>query len=197
MHHRRAVLIGGLATMCVTAAPVQSIASEETPLEKMPLLEGKDYGKSRMRCVGACTWYMHYGGRSSIMCCSGAYTHAYTIPCTTSLLHHHHHHHHNNNNRYPDYTLTPSGLQYIDLREGTGKQPNQGATVLIDWGGYTIGYYGRPFEARNKVRVWAMCGERNVVCIEAQNKVSDGVYITLKMPVLVFIDLIVHNILVS
>lgn len=53
--------------------------------------------------------------------------------------------------RYPDYTLTPSGLQYIDLREGSGKQPQQGATVLIDWGGYTIGYYGRPFEARNKV----------------------------------------------
>ena len=24
-------------------------------------------------------------------------------------------------------------------------------TVVIDWDGYTIGYYGRPFEARNKV----------------------------------------------
>ena len=26
-----------------------------------------------------------------------------------------------------------------------------GDVVLIDWDGYTIGYYGRPFEARNKV----------------------------------------------
>jgi hypothetical protein len=24
---------------------------------------------------------------------------------------------------------------------------------VLDWDGYTIGYYGRPFEARNKARV--------------------------------------------
>lgn len=26
---------------------------------------------------------------------------------------------------------------------------------MVDWAGYTIGYYGRPFEARNKVRRWS------------------------------------------
>lgn len=55
------------------------------------------------------------------------------------------------NFRYPDYTATPSGLQYQDLKEGAGAQPQPGQTVVIDWAGYTIGYYGRPFEARNKV----------------------------------------------
>lgn len=53
---------------------------------------------------------------------------------------------------FPDYELTPSGLQYKDLREGTGASPQIGNTVVIDWAAYTIGYYGRVFEARNKVR---------------------------------------------
>ena len=47
--------------------------------------------------------------------------------------------------------MTSSGLQFKDLKEGTGDSPSPGATVVIDWDGYTIGYYGRPFEARNKV----------------------------------------------
>lgn len=29
--------------------------------------------------------------------------------------------------------------------------PQEGDTCVVDWDGYTIGYYGRPFEARNKV----------------------------------------------
>lgn len=53
--------------------------------------------------------------------------------------------------RYSDYVRTPSGLQYQDLRPGTGKDARDGAQVTVDWDGYTIGYYGRPFEARNKV----------------------------------------------
>ena len=112
---RRALLLAGVAA---TVASTSTAVADEVPLEKMPFLDGKDYGKSRMRCVGS------------------------PLTCTAAHVLH----------RYPDYTLTTSGLQYIDLREGTGKQPQQGATVLIDWGGYTIGYYGRPFEARNKVR---------------------------------------------
>ena len=40
-----------------------------------------------------------------------------------------------------------SGLQVA----GKGVSPRAGQTVVIDWDGYTIGYYGRPFEARNKV----------------------------------------------
>ncbi|KAB1202440.1 Peptidyl-prolyl cis-trans isomerase FKBP19, chloroplastic [Morella rubra] len=54
--------------------------------------------------------------------------------------------------RYPDYTETESGLQYKDLRVGTGPTPKMGETVVVDWDGYTIGYYGRIFEARNKTK---------------------------------------------
>ncbi|KAF3790480.1 Peptidyl-prolyl cis-trans isomerase [Nymphaea thermarum] len=66
--------------------------------------------------------------------------------------------------RYPDYTETSSGLQYKhidcdmnlkglqDLRLGSGPTPNVGETVVVDWDGYTIGYYGRIFEARNKTK---------------------------------------------
>lgn len=41
--------------------------------------------------------------------------------------------------RYSDYTRTESGLQYQDLREGTGKSAMPGAQVTVDWDGYTIG----------------------------------------------------------
>ncbi|KAG8365782.1 hypothetical protein BUALT_Bualt17G0007600 [Buddleja alternifolia] len=54
--------------------------------------------------------------------------------------------------RYPDYTETNSGLQYKDLRVGSGPTPKIGETVVVDWDGYTIGYYGRIFEARNKTK---------------------------------------------
>jgi FKBP-type peptidyl-prolyl cis-trans isomerase len=53
---------------------------------------------------------------------------------------------------YPDYDTTPSGLQYKELRAGdaSAASPRPGDLVVIDFDGYTIGYYGRPFEARNK-----------------------------------------------
>ncbi|XP_008797137.1 peptidyl-prolyl cis-trans isomerase FKBP19, chloroplastic isoform X1 [Phoenix dactylifera] len=54
--------------------------------------------------------------------------------------------------RYPDYTETQSGLQYKDLRVGDGPTPKMGDMVVVDWDGYTIGYYGRIFEARNKTK---------------------------------------------
>ncbi|GFP83064.1 peptidyl-prolyl cis-trans isomerase fkbp19 chloroplastic [Phtheirospermum japonicum] len=54
--------------------------------------------------------------------------------------------------RYPDYVETISGLQYKDLRVGSGPTPKIGETVVVDWDGYTIGYYGRIFEARNKTK---------------------------------------------
>ncbi|KAK4773540.1 hypothetical protein SAY87_028559 [Trapa incisa] len=54
--------------------------------------------------------------------------------------------------KYPDYTETGSGLQYKDLRLGNGPTPKAGEVVVIDWDGYTIGYYGRIFEARNKTK---------------------------------------------
>lgn len=54
--------------------------------------------------------------------------------------------------KYPDYAETSSGLQYKDLRAGSGQTAKMGDTVVVDWDGYTIGYYGRIFEARNKTK---------------------------------------------
>ncbi|XP_031272457.1 peptidyl-prolyl cis-trans isomerase FKBP19, chloroplastic-like [Pistacia vera] len=61
--------------------------------------------------------------------------------------------------RYPDYTETDSGLQYKDLRLGSGPTPKMGETVVVDWDGYTIGYYGRIFEARNKTKGGSFVGD--------------------------------------
>ena len=62
-------------------------------------------------------------------------------------------------NIYPDFTLTASGLQYKDFREGSGASPKPGQRVIVDWDGYTAGYYGRPFEARNKAKGGAFTGD--------------------------------------
>ncbi|CAN8299613.1 unnamed protein product [Cochlearia groenlandica] len=61
--------------------------------------------------------------------------------------------------KYPDYTETQSGLQYKDLRIGTGPIAKKGERVVVDWDGYTIGYYGRIFEARNKTKGGSFEGE--------------------------------------
>lgn len=61
--------------------------------------------------------------------------------------------------KYPDFVLTDSGLQYKDLRDGSGNTAQEGSQVTIDWDGYTIGYYGRPFEARNKSKGGAFVGD--------------------------------------
>ncbi|KAH6809832.1 FKBP-like peptidyl-prolyl cis-trans isomerase family protein [Perilla frutescens var. frutescens] len=61
--------------------------------------------------------------------------------------------------RYPDYTETNSGLQYKDLRVGTGPTPKIGEVVVVDWDGFTIGYYGRIFEARNKTKGGSFVGD--------------------------------------
>lgn len=53
---------------------------------------------------------------------------------------------------YPDFVQKPSGLQYKVVKEGTGSTPAVGDRVVVDWEGYTIGYYGRPFQTRGKVK---------------------------------------------
>ena len=54
---------------------------------------------------------------------------------------------------YPDFKQAPSGLQYKIVKEGTGASyAKKGDRVVVDWEGYTIGYYGRPFQTRNKVK---------------------------------------------
>jgi FKBP-type peptidyl-prolyl cis-trans isomerase len=51
---------------------------------------------------------------------------------------------------YPDFTqVKGTGLQYKVVKEGTGKVATKGDKVAVDWEGYTIGYYGRPFQTRN------------------------------------------------
>jgi len=34
---------------------------------------------------------------------------------------------------YPDYTKEESGLQYKDVKSGTGDNPKQGDRVVFDW----------------------------------------------------------------
>ncbi|TKY64755.1 Peptidyl-prolyl cis-trans isomerase FKBP19 [Spatholobus suberectus] len=46
-----------------------------------------------------------------------------------------------------------------DLRPGNGPKPKMGETVVVDWDGYTIGYYGRIFEARNKTKRGSFQGD--------------------------------------
>ena len=61
---------------------------------------------------------------------------------------------------YPDFVQTDSGLQYKDLAVGTGdRAASTGSTVVVDWSGVTIGYYGRIFEARNKPRGGSFTGD--------------------------------------
>jgi hypothetical protein len=52
---------------------------------------------------------------------------------------------------YPDFEQL-NGLQYKQIKEGQGKSPSIGDRVVVDWEGYTIGYYGRPFQTRGKVK---------------------------------------------
>mmetsp|Transcript_142595 Transcript_142595/g.273910 ORF Transcript_142595/g.273910 Transcript_142595/m.273910 type:complete len:311 (-) Transcript_142595:62-994(-) len=48
----------------------------------------------------------------------------------------------------PDFVKLPTGLRYKDAKKGTGKMPEEGDRVVLDWSGYTIGYFGRPFETK-------------------------------------------------
>lgn len=60
---------------------------------------------------------------------------------------------------YSDYVQTASGLQYQDIKVGEGPSPKEGQTCVVDWAGVTVGYYGRPFEARNKPKGSAFTGD--------------------------------------
>ena len=37
--------------------------------------------------------------------------------------------------------------RYKDMVQGTGAEFTPDKKAVIDWDGYTLGYYGRPFEA--------------------------------------------------
>jgi hypothetical protein len=53
---------------------------------------------------------------------------------------------------YEDFIDMPEGWSYKDVKIGTSTDTNgdlkDGDRVVFDWSGYTIGYFGRPFEAK-------------------------------------------------
>jgi hypothetical protein len=49
---------------------------------------------------------------------------------------------------YSDFAKTEEGWSFRDVKGGVGESPNKGDRVVFDWSGYTIGYFGRPFEAK-------------------------------------------------
>lgn len=50
--------------------------------------------------------------------------------------------------QYEDFTKAPEGFSFRDVTLGTGDFPKIGDRVVFEWSGYTIGYFGRPFEAK-------------------------------------------------
>ena len=133
---RRAVSGAAAAAVLLLGAAGPSAALVKG-FEPMAALKGKDYGKERQRCwLVPHSCFQHYLQKEVLT----------PSPKHKAPMH-----------RYSDYVRTPSGLQYQDLRPGTGKDAREGAQVTVDWDGYTIGYYGRPFEARNKVAASSPC----------------------------------------
>jgi len=49
---------------------------------------------------------------------------------------------------YGDFTDSPLGYSYKDVTVGSGDSPSRGDRAVFDWSGYTIGYFGRPFQAK-------------------------------------------------
>jgi FKBP-type peptidyl-prolyl cis-trans isomerase len=51
--------------------------------------------------------------------------------------------------QYDDFIKDPEGWSYRDVNKGGGStNPRDGDRVVYEWSGYTIGYFGRPFEAK-------------------------------------------------
>jgi FKBP-type peptidyl-prolyl cis-trans isomerase len=51
--------------------------------------------------------------------------------------------------QYPDFTPSEEGWSYRDVTPGKGDvKAMLGDRVVFDWSGYTIGYFGRPFQAK-------------------------------------------------
>ena len=52
---------------------------------------------------------------------------------------------------YEDFKQQSEGYSVRDVQVGKGESPQMGDRVVFDWSGYTIGYFGRPFEAKGWV----------------------------------------------
>ena len=61
----------------------------------------------------------------------------------------------------PGFERTRSGLQIKDVKEGTGAAAATGDRVVYEWEGYTIGYFGRPFEKKAGLKGGDFEGERD------------------------------------
>lgn len=49
---------------------------------------------------------------------------------------------------YEDFERSNEGWLYREVKAGTGDNAKEGDRVVFDWSGYTIGYFGRPFQAK-------------------------------------------------
>jgi hypothetical protein len=49
---------------------------------------------------------------------------------------------------YSDFTKSKEGWFYREVNPGSGAPAKEGDRVVFDWSGYTIGYFGRPFQAK-------------------------------------------------
>ena len=49
---------------------------------------------------------------------------------------------------YSDFSESKSGWSFRDTNPGKGEGAQLGDRVVYDWSGYTIGYFGRPFQAK-------------------------------------------------
>ena len=58
--------------------------------------------------------------------------------------------------------MLDSGLQVKDVKLGDGEAPAKGDRAVIDWSGYTIGYYGRIFEGAGKAQGGAFANEKDL-----------------------------------
>ena len=61
----------------------------------------------------------------------------------------------------PGFARTRTGLQIKDVKEGTGAAAAAGDRVVYEWEGYTIGYFGRPFEKKAGLKGGDFEGERD------------------------------------
>jgi len=117
-----------------------TVANADGKLEYQPALQGLDYGKPRYHFHNYHLQYQHYYYHHQCINITIIIINAIiTITIIISTF-------------YPDFIQKPSGLQYKIVKEGDGKTAAKGDRVVIDWEGYTIGYYGRPFQVRNKVK---------------------------------------------
>ncbi|KAK8448510.1 hypothetical protein SEVIR_7G025000v4 [Setaria viridis] len=133
MDRRRLMLIPAITIGIGSCQYTFEKGAAKAEFADMPALRGKDYGKTKMR-------YPDYTETESGL--------QYKVPLPPSA-----------DFLFPIECLNDQNIAFIivmtklqDLRVGDGPSPKNGETVVVDWDGYTIGYYGRIFEARNKTK---------------------------------------------